>query len=350
MSKSFLLIACLAVAHISQSPAQTTPALQDSTLNNLVHPQGYLTGVVGKLGGVNKSGNGKQSMILVPGLGFGSEVFEHFRARFEDQYIVYSITPAGFGGTPAPPMPESGITYSQLSWTNGIVTGILDLIEKEKLDKPIVFAHFVTGTQVALNLALNHPGKIGKLIIAGGSPYRYYASQVDGQWSWTQEMKYTPEKRAKVVDAFWAPRWFKTVTKKTWDANMWTADDYCKDSTRGSHLFQESADVPLQVMIRYLIEWMAYDVAPQYKELKVPTLVLIPDFKEILPAADSASDTTSANPAKLYLKYFHQDVWKDARESGNPMFQFHVVPDTRLFMWYDNPELVFRIMDAFLKE
>ncbi|MFN0157633.1 MAG: alpha/beta fold hydrolase [Bacteroidota bacterium] len=350
MPKIPILIVCLISIQLTQTLAQNTPTLQDSTLNNLVHPQEYRTCAIGELGRVKKSGSGKQSMILIPGLGFGGDVFAGLSDRYESEYTVYSVTPAGFGGTPAPPMPDSGTTYSKLTWTNGIVTGLLNLIEHENMDKPVIIAHFVTGTQVALDLALNHPEKIGRVIIAGGSPYRYYATQVDGQWSWTQEKKYTPEERGRAVDVFWAPRWFKTVTKKTWDANMWTSEDYCRDAILGDRLFQESADVPLHVMVRYLIEWMAYDVALQYKELKTPTLVLIPDFKGILPGHDPAIDTTSANPVKAYLRYFHQETWKDARESGNRMFQFHVVPDTRLFMWYDNPEQVYRVVDAFLRE
>ncbi|MBK9985222.1 MAG: hypothetical protein IPP15_23210 [Saprospiraceae bacterium] len=45
-----------------------------------------------------------------------------------------------------------------MPWTNGIETGIINLIEKENLHKPIILAHFVTGTQVALNLAHDWSG------------------------------------------------------------------------------------------------------------------------------------------------------------------------------------------------
>src|SRR2546422_7919726 len=63
----------------------------------------------------------------------------------------------------------------------------------------MILAHFVTGTQVALNLALNYPDKIGRVIIIGGSPYRFYPSQKkDGTWSdWENEKQYTPEQRGR---------------------------------------------------------------------------------------------------------------------------------------------------------
>lgn len=347
MTKAIVALVCLIV--VSPLHAQINPALQDSTLNNLVHPKGYRTSTPGALGRVEKSGSGTEAMVLIPGLGFGGDVFESLAQHYKDRYVIYAVTPAGFGGTHAPPMPKSGTSNGALTWTNGIVHGVLDLIKKEKLNKPVIVAHFVTGTQVALNLALDHPEKIGKMIIAGGSPTRYNQSRVNGQWSWLKERVYTPEARAAVVDTFWAPRWFKTVTKKTWDANMWTADTYCKDSIRGGELFKASADVSLQVMIRYLIEWMAYDASGRFKELSVPTLVLIPDFKVVLPDV-IPNDSSLNNIPKIYLKYFHQETWRPARESGNPMLRFQVVPDTRLFMWYDKPKAVYKAINAFLEE
>jgi pimeloyl-ACP methyl ester carboxylesterase len=312
--------------------------LQDPSLNNLVLPMGYRTCGPGDLGATKKSGKGKQAMILIAGLGFGADAFDSFAEQYKDQYKVYAVTPAGFSGTAAPAMPDTSAGYAAMTWTNGIVTGILRLIEKEKLTRPIIIAHFVTATQAAFSLAMNHPDKIGKIIIISGAPYRYYPGQKkDGTYSdWEHEKKYDPAQRAKIVEAYWAPQWFKTVTKKTWDDNMWTAGDYCKDSSIGEKLFRQSAEVPVQVMIRYLTEWMAYDAEGKYKDIKVPVLILIPDFRGIL------------TDAKQYLNYFHKDIWATAKQAGNPMLRFETIPDTRIFMWYDNPGETYRAINSFL--
>ncbi len=332
--------------------AQNIFPAQDSSLNNLILPREYITCKIGELGDVKKYGDGKQSMILIPGLGFGREVFKDFITHYGKDFTIYAITPAGFAGTPAPPIPDTSITYAQLTWTNGIVTGILNLIEKEKLNKPIIVAHFVTATQVALNLAINYPDKIGKVVIISGSPYRYYPGMKDGQYNdWQNEKVYTAKQRANLVEAYWAPKWLKTVTKKTWDDNMWTSEDYSKDSNIGNQLFKTSADVPVQVMIRYLIEWMTYDVSQKYKELKIPTLILTPDFRELLTPSDSANkESCKSAEAKQYLKYFHQVSWQKAKDSGNPMFQFQIVPDSGIFMWYDNPKNVYQFINTFLNQ
>ena len=54
-------------------PAQSGVSLQDSTLNNLVHPKGYITCKPGELGSVKKTGTGEQSIILIAGLGFSAD-------------------------------------------------------------------------------------------------------------------------------------------------------------------------------------------------------------------------------------------------------------------------------------
>jgi pimeloyl-ACP methyl ester carboxylesterase len=290
-------------------------------------------------------------MIIIAGLGFGNDVYKELINEFKSSYSVYAVTPAGFLGTPAPPMPDTSINYSELTWTNGIVEGIINLIEKENLKKPIIIAHFVTATQAAFNLALKYPDKIGKIVIIGGAPYRYYPGQKeDGSWSdWENEKKYSLEQRGKLVEVYWAPKWFRTVTKKTWDENMWMPEDYCKNLSTGQLLYKKSAEVPLQVMIRYLIEWMTFDISDQYSKISVPALVLLPDFDELLNVKNSINEEFCENPSKLYLKYFHSEIaWKSAIESDNILLKFQKVPNTRLFMWYDNPEGTYNAIKRFL--
>jgi hypothetical protein len=75
-----------------------TSQMQDSMLNNLVHPAGYKTTEPGKPGAVKKYGKGKQAMIVVPGIGFGMDVFGSFIKQYKNKYTIYAVTPAGFDG------------------------------------------------------------------------------------------------------------------------------------------------------------------------------------------------------------------------------------------------------------
>jgi len=321
-------------------------APQDSTLNNLVHPSGHKTANPNELGRIEKFGKGEQSLILIAGLGFGSAIYKDLVGKYKTAYKIYSVTPAGFGGTQAPPMPLASAKYSEMTWTNGIIEGVLKLISDEGLQKPIIISSFVTGTQVALELAIKHSDKIGKVIIIGGAPYRYFPSQAsDGTYSdWEKERVATAKQRSAVVESYWAPKWFKTVTKETWDANMWTPDDYCKDPSLGNKFFDESASVPVQVMVRYLIEWMTYDINDRYKSITIPVLMLVPDFNTVL----YSSGSTEVFPPKVYLKYFHQVPITMTEKAGNPKLLVKGITDSRLFTWIDNPIDTYREIDSFI--
>ncbi|MBN8694620.1 MAG: alpha/beta hydrolase [Bacteroidetes bacterium] len=331
--------------------SQTNPSYQDPTLNNLVHPKGYKSCKIGELGSVKKYGKGKKPMIIVAGMGFSDNEYSGIISNYKKEFTVYFVTPAGFGKTKAPNMPDTSVKYASMAWTYGIVDGILKLISKEKLNKPVVIAHFINATHVALKLASDYPDKISKIVILSGSPYRYYAmpkNKSQTEYDWEKEYKMSAKQRSMITETFMAPKWFKTVTEKTWDSFMWTANDYCKDSLTGNQLFKSIANIPMQILIRYMIEWGAYDDANIYQNIKVPTLILIPDFKGILDA--DPKDTISCNraSAKQYLKYYFQFPWEKAKSSGNSLIQTNTVPDTRLFMWYDRPKEVYQIMSDFL--
>src|SRR5438067_8975605 len=58
--------------------AQPVALQQDSTLDNLAHPVTYVTAPLGTLGGVVRRGTGHVDVVLIPGWGFGAEVFDAF--------------------------------------------------------------------------------------------------------------------------------------------------------------------------------------------------------------------------------------------------------------------------------
>jgi hypothetical protein len=95
---SVLLASTLAVP-AGEVVAQGVPRIleQDSSLDNLVDPPGYQTSPLGTLGAIRRVGTGPRAMVLVPGLGFGAEVFEPLMADFEDQFTMFAVTLPGSG-------------------------------------------------------------------------------------------------------------------------------------------------------------------------------------------------------------------------------------------------------------
>jgi hypothetical protein len=137
------------------------------------------------------------------------------------------------------------------------------------------------------------------------------------------------EERVSGMDSFMGPRWFKTVTKKTWIANNYTQPQYARDSTRAAELWKKSSDVPLPVMIRYLCEYYAMDLRDEFPRLALETRVLVPGFSpEIL-----------ADPKQSWVKQLFIDSWENVRAT-NPRIGVRLVPDSRVFVTDDRPDVV----------
>lgn len=343
--KIITLRICIYILFIQNVIGQSNEPIQDPSLNNLVLPENYKTGILGELGAVKKIGKGKQTIILIPGWGFGADVYDNFIQENKHKYTIYNVTLAGFGGTAPPPMPDSA-TYDKQLWINGAVNGILELINKEKLVKPIIISHFNIGTQVALNLALDHSDQISKVVLLSGIPYRYYRPFSDTTWG--KEARFTTAERTKIVNQYWAPTWYKTVTKKTWDAGNHTPEEYSKDYNIGKKLFDKSAQVPMPVMIQYLLEFFTYDPSARYDEIKIPVLVLLPSFSE--PFFNENYQSINQTASREWMKYYYLGVWDSAKEVNNSMMEIKTIPNSHLFIWYDNPKDTYKEINKFIKK
>jgi len=304
---------------------------QDPSLNNLVDPPGYRTAALGSLGRFTKTGTGSRSMILIPGLGFGGESLEDFMAPLADRFTMYAVTLPGMGGTPAPPSPAEGTSFGEQTWTNGALKAIEALIESEHIEAPIVVGHWMTGTQLALRLALKHPEKIRAVVILSGTT-RFTPMNATGKPPHPDL-----EKRIAGVDQSMAPRWFKTVTRETWDDNNFMPWDYAVQPVRGMRLWREAARPDLHVWVRYLCEFFAQDISLDLGHLEVPALVLEPGLEDVY-----------HDPGSNYMEAYALAGW-DGPALENPRINMKTIPGSRIFMWYDQPEAVRAAVDEFLE-
>lgn len=323
--RALILCAMFVAAATQTLPAQSGAFEQDSTLDNLVHTPGYRTAPPGSLGQVVRRGTGPIDVVIVPGWGFGAEVFDAFMRGNERRFRMVAVTLPGFAGTPAPAMPAPGTSYAAEPWTRAAAEAVGRLIVSEGLQRPVVLGHFIIGTQVALRLAADRPELVGGVVIVGGEPMRFSPSRRDS----TGRTPMDAEERAASVDRYLAPRWFKTVTRRTFDANNYAAPQYARDSTRARVLWNASAAVPLPVMIQYLCEYMAADYLDAIASLRVPTTVLVPGF-----APDILSD-----PKQAYVRPLLVDSWEQVR-SANRLLEIQAVPDSRIFITDDHPDVV----------
>jgi pimeloyl-ACP methyl ester carboxylesterase len=180
--------------------------------NNLELPAGYKTLPDNRPPVITKKGQGKQTLILVPGMYSGIRSFESFIVRNQSQYKFFLLTPPGINGTPARAMPAMGSSFSELAWTRRLERDILDLIRSEKLNKPVIVAERQPAAQAAIELAIEHPDQIGGVVLVGTNLVQFFASPKDP----TRKTPITFADRAVLVDESWAGKWFKYVTPETW--------------------------------------------------------------------------------------------------------------------------------------
>jgi pimeloyl-ACP methyl ester carboxylesterase len=292
LGSGFAIALCLAAR---TATAQGGQPPQDPSLDNLVHEAGYKTAEPGSLGAVVERGKGPVDMVLISGFGVGASAFEGFMLRNAKRYHMVAITLPGFEGTAAPPMPPAGTSYGDQTWTRAAADAVVRLIKERRLREPVLVGHFINGTQVAAQAALNDAVHArGLILLAGSSRYE----PVEATPYWPQGLPL--EKKVAMVDNGLAPRWFKTVTRATWVSNNFLATDYSVDDARGKTFADRANAPPLPVLIRYLCEFHASDVAPQLASSSLPILLVQPLFTEAL----------RSDAKRSYLVSFFKQPWQ----------------------------------------
>jgi len=301
MRHSILIGICVLLASVLLGGIWTPARAQERILeldpsrNNLVHGEGYAVSDSSGRGRVDCVGAGGQAVVLIPGLGFSGHVFDAITRTLDARFTFCTVTLAGFGGTPARPMPPPETSYADQTWIRSAVNELAAWIGQQSLGAPLIVGHMGVGTQVALRLAVDHPDAVRGVLLVSGEPAR----PIGGLGL----ADVTPGARRMAVDASLAPDWFRTVTKATWDSNMWPAAIYTVDSTHASSWWDEVAQVPMPVMIRYLCEFLAHDGRQDLAVLKAPLWILEPGFSEAL----------RDNTFTPYAVQFHQTVWDDVQ-------------------------------------
>ena len=302
---------------------------QDPTLNNLRHAPDVKTTALGTLGHVRKVGEGRKTMLLIPGLGFGDDIWTEFMERQRTDYTMFAITLPGFGETPPLPMPPEGSRFAETPWTRSSISAIEKLLDEEHIERVTIVAHWALATQIALRLALDHPDRVEAVVLIGGAMKAYYEN--------TPMMNWTAEQRAQYVEGM-AQRWFKTVARRTWDDNNFMSYDYAINPRRGLFLWREAQAPSLPVWIRYLLEFYSIDLTTSLKNLRVRTLVVQPGFDDPAVYIEQGHN---------YMRNLCLDSWRGMAEASDRL-EFVTIPQSRLFVMYDQPEELKRVMDRFM--
>jgi len=105
------------------------------------------------------SGQGKQSIIFIPGFASSGEVWSETKSNYEKNFTCYTLTMAGFAGV----KPQPDATFA--NWE----TSIANYIVENKIEKPILIGHSMGGV-LALAIASKYPELIRKIIVVDALP------------------------------------------------------------------------------------------------------------------------------------------------------------------------------------
>ncbi len=322
----------IVLAGLPQAPAaaqQTARVmLQDSTLDNLADPPGYRTALPGTLGAVSIVGSGARPMVLVPGFGFGADLYSPLVENWDSTFTMYAVTLPGFGGTAAPPSPAPGTSFGEQTWTNGAVDAIERLLVERDLRDVVVVGHWLGGTQVALRLARRQPERVSAVVLLAGSARM--TSTAPGA-----PAEIPLDRRIAFVDASLAPNWFRTVTRETWDDNNFLPGDYAANPILGLRHWREAARPPLHVWVRYLCEFSAQDATLVLPEVRARVLLLVPGL-----------DGLYVDGGNHYMDAFLRRSWGGVLNA--PGITVQTIPGARVVLWSDQLHAVSEAIDRFL--
>jgi pimeloyl-ACP methyl ester carboxylesterase len=254
---------------------------------------------------VEVSGKGPP-MILIPGGMSSGDVWKGTVAHYAGRYECHVLTLAGFAGQPA-----SDVTPFLASVREAIAT----YIRQHGLERPVVVGHSLGGF-LALSLATEHPGLVGKLVIVEGVPAPGATRNPEAS---AEERKAMGQ---RLADAYAAAgeaerrRSIATMAESPAHVDLITSWGMASDTA---------------TVRKALTEIVMGDVRAELVKIETPALVLAS------PAGGGASSDREDVERMFRLQFANMKAW-----------QLELAPRARHFIMYDDPAWMFEKMDKFL--
>lgn len=258
---------------------------------------------------VQVSGQG-QDMILIPGLASSGAVWDDTVAHYRQHYRCHVLTLAGFAGAPA-------IQGDLLDQTE---QGISQYIEVQHLDHPVIVGHSLGGF-LAMRLAEDHPGQVGRLVIVDSLPALGATRIPDA----------TPE-QLRTFAAQMRDNMEKSGTAQSEATIRKTAEGMATAPINVEKIVTWSKASDQHTVNAAMYDVLASDIRPQLPQIKSPTLVLGTwiEFKDYAPK--SAIEGT-----------FKQQY------AGLSGAKIELSDKALHFIMFDDPAWMFDRMDTFLQ-
>ena len=252
-------------------------------------------------------------VILIPGLMSPREVWDAQVEALHGDYRLHLVEVAGFGDTPAGPNAEGEILPH-------LVNELAAYIEAEGLEAPAIIGHSMGGF-TGLLLSLDHPEKVGKLMIVDSLPF--FSVLMGARTPAAAEAQAVQMRDMMVANAqveMPAPDCAKPSMQA---ASMSVSPEgQCKVDAY-------SAMANRAVAGQLMYEIMTTDLRPRLAEASVPTTMLFP-FADPYPSQQMAT--------RLYTEQYED----------HPAIDLVPVENSRHFIMFDRPQFFTETVAGFL--
>jgi len=199
-------------------------------------------------------------LILIPGLSTSRGVWDATVADFKGQYRIHTVEVAGFGHD-AGPNAEGEILP-------GLVDELAAYIEANGLKSPTVVGHSMGGF-TALNLSLDHPELVGKLVIVDSLPFFSVLFN-------PQATAESAKGQASAMRSFLISQADTPVPEADCANPSPTAQGMSNTPEGQCRIDQLTLPADRRVAGQLLYELMTTDLRERVADLKVPTAMLYP--------------------------------------------------------------------------
>ncbi len=236
------------------------------------------------------SGHGR-AVIFIPGLGCPGEVWDGTVDHLGDEIETHVLTLSGFAGRPRIDGPLAATVRKEL----------IRYIRSRHLDKPIIVGHSLGGT-IAYWLAATAPDLIGGVIIVDAGP----------------ALADTDDETARSLRNMWAQAGDDELPEQVRTAYS----SMVTDPKTIEPILGAIAKSDRRTMGDAIYETVTTDLRDQVANIRAPVLVVLADGG--------------------YQQMITQQV------EAIPDHLVKVMPHTRHFVMYDDPEGFYRLVDKFL--
>lgn len=203
---------------------------------------------------VERIGNGKQAVILIPGFACSGEIWNHTVDILRDDYTCYVLTMPGFAGI----APDADPSFD--SWTKKIVGFIRD----ENIEKPVLIGHSMGGG-LALNIASTQRDMLKGIVVVDALPCLGAVYNPDFQTREIQDGEFA-EAEAGLLG----------MSDEQFSRQAYiSAVNLTADSLRYDELVRWSMLSDRHTYAKMYYDYSNVDLRPAVKDIRVPVLVLL---------------------------------------------------------------------------